>query len=85
VERKLRTSQVNIRIPDGILKIIDEDVEKDEFTSRADYIMTAIREFQTRRREMKIAEKTFHESGTLSESDFTGSSKNNIHGEMKLD
>lgn len=41
-----RTSHVGLRCPDGLLEMIDKDVEEsNEFTSRSDWIVCAIREY----------------------------------------
>lgn len=46
MERKERTIATSIKVPEGLLKLIDADVEKTgEFSSRTDWIIEAIREF----------------------------------------
>ncbi|MDO5853588.1 MAG: ribbon-helix-helix domain-containing protein [Thermoplasmata archaeon] len=47
MERRDRSTIVSIRIPDGLLEKIEADVEgSGDFTSRADYILAAIRHFE---------------------------------------
>lgn len=67
MERRSQTVQVNIRVPAGMLEKIDLDIdESQEFSSRADYILAALRHFDAYREELrKSRECDFAPSGSL--------------------
>jgi len=50
MKRLDRTKSTSIKIPEGLLSRIEEDVSiSGDFSSRNDYIVTALREFEERR------------------------------------
>ncbi|MFT0899785.1 hypothetical protein [Candidatus Methanoprimaticola sp. MG2] len=50
MERKDRSTIVSIRVPDGLLEKIEKDIETSgDFTSRADYILSALRFYEEHR------------------------------------
>jgi len=54
MERRDRSTIVSIRIPDGLLEKIESDIEDSgDFTSRADYILSAIRHYEAYRVQLK--------------------------------
>lgn len=54
MDRKNQTNFTGVRIPEGLLRIIDEDVEKSkEFASRSDWIMQALRFYADHREEIR--------------------------------
>ena len=58
MERRDRSSNTTVRIPDGLLKRIEEDVENSgEFASRADWIIAAIRHYIDYREELMSKRK----------------------------
>ena len=71
MNRKDRTVPTSIKIPEGLLSRIDMDVESSgDFTSRTDYIVSALRFYEEHRTKVLAERKTAYESG----SDFTPSS-----------
>ena len=70
MERKDRSSVVSIRIPDGLLSKIEKDIEENgDFTSRADYILSALRHYEEYRTNLIAARKNAYSE----ECDFTPS------------
>jgi len=52
VERKNRTTVVTLRVPEGLIEKVDQDVERfNDFSSRADFIIVAIRSYLEERTE----------------------------------
>jgi len=83
------SESLTIRVPKMIKEMIEADTGIDkEYRTVTEWVVMAIREFEKQRLDTIAKRKQiqqFSESGTLDESDFTGSPKNNIHGKMKLD
>ena len=78
MQRKSQTIFVGLRIPEGLLKKIDEDIEKSaEFASRSDYLITAIRFYQEERR--KIQE----EKSRTEEPDYIAAHQENLPNKLK--
>ena len=64
IDRKDRSLVVSIRIPEGIAKRIELDVEQNgDHASRADWIIAAIREYEKQRTSL-IAQRKIAESVT---------------------
>ena len=63
MDRKDRTIATSIKIPKGLLKWIDIDVEKsEEYTSRTDWIVSAIQYYvEKRTRDIEERKKIFYE------------------------
>ena len=56
MERKDRSSIVSVRIPDGLLNLIEKDVEESgEYCSRADWILASIRSYLETREKQKAS------------------------------
>ncbi|MCL2032197.1 MAG: ribbon-helix-helix domain-containing protein [Methanomassiliicoccaceae archaeon] len=52
MERKNRTTVVTLRVPEGLIEKVDQDVERfNDFSSRADFIIVAIRSYLEERTE----------------------------------
>lgn len=50
MERKERTVMISLRVPEGLLSRIENDVEQNgDHASRADWIIAAIRSYETER------------------------------------
>jgi len=50
MERKIRTAPTSVKIPPSILDFIDKDVENSgDFANRTDWIVAALREYQSKR------------------------------------
>ena len=63
MNRKDRSSIISVRIPDGLLNLIENDVEKSgEFCSRADWILAAIRHYLEMRENQKEKRNTQDEN-----------------------
>ena len=76
MNRKDRSSIISVRVPDGLLNLIENDVEKSgEFCSRADWILAAIR-YYLDQREKQIKLRS-------SESDFVSTSSECIQNNVK--
>jgi len=69
VERKNRTTVVTLRVPEGLIAKVDEDVEKfNDFSSRADFIIVAIRNYLEERAEtISERNKAFSEGARAKE------------------
>lgn len=77
MERKDRSTVVSIRIPDGLLERIEKDIEENgDFTSRADYILSALRQYEDYRTKI-IAERKAAFGGT-EEEDFVPTPSGNL-------
>lgn len=82
MDRKERTTATSIKIPDGLLSRIDEDVETSgDFTSRTDYIIAAIRYYEDYRTKLLAERKrAYSENGGC---DFSPSGSLQLRDEVK--
>jgi hypothetical protein len=72
-----QTTAVNIRIPNGLLKILDEDITlNEEFASRTDYIVCAIKFFEEHRTKL-LSERAIAKAAQTEE-DFISSSQRSV-------
>jgi Arc/MetJ-type ribon-helix-helix transcriptional regulator len=77
MERKVRSTIITVRIPNGLLERIDEDVNRsNEFSSRADYILDALRKYEEHRTKL-LAERATAKA-TQPEEDFISSSQRSV-------
>ncbi len=68
MERRSQTTQVGVRIPNGLLKKIDEDIDKNgDYASRADYIVASLRQFLEYRTKILIERKKAFEDEEINQ------------------
>lgn len=82
MERRDRSTVVSLRIPDGLLEKIEKDIEENgDFTSRADYILSALRFYEDYRTKLLAERKrAYSENG---ECDFSPSGSLQLRDEVK--
>jgi len=63
MERENRTDFVGVKVPSGLLELIDKDVsDSDEFSSRSTWIVEACRRFEEYRTKIKADRKVASEN-----------------------
>lgn len=82
MERRDRSTVVSLRIPDGLLEKIEKDIEENgDFTSRADYILSALRFYEDYRTKLLAERKrAYSENGGC---DFSPSGSLQLRDEVK--
>ena len=83
MERKERTGMISLRVPEGLLKRIENDVETNgDHASRADWIIAAIREYEQQRTKLMAQRKiasSDHEETIIGSADNSASQENHAN------
>ncbi|MDY0237008.1 MAG: hypothetical protein RBR71_13365 [Gudongella sp.] len=81
------TSQINFKCPEGLIKIIDQDVEEsEEFRNRSEWIIAAARFYTDHRTMIKSERRKAAETTTTTASetdDYVSAHPNRVQYDMK--
>lgn len=81
MERKNRTVPTSVKIPPSILDFIDKDVETSgDFANRTDWIVAALREYQSKRSDFLSKKKSLFNDSDGNEVNVPGDRKDSDLG-----
>ena len=81
MERKNRTVPTSVKIPPSILDFIDKDVETSgDFANRTDWIVAALREYQSKRSDFLSMKKSLFNNSDGNEANVPDDGKDSDQG-----